>query len=558
MLPRRSQQWLALLAVALTGAACDPPARSSAWKVERREERRRQDAVAQPAPTPGAPTPANARAHTLRIQLEAEPRGLDPLSDPDLAAWWIVMGPVIEPVLRYDPGPTGQPGVLGPGVASVKATPGAALVRLTIREGAHFSDGQPVTSVDLQYSIDVARGRARVPARVKRGLSSVTSVSLSGPREVVLVQGGVKTNPGLLRLLADVPVVPAHAYAPGAFRERPIGSGPFKVTRWDRGQKVVLDRDPAYWGGARPEAGRVDHVEWIVEPDGARALMNAARGDLDVIPALSAAHHPEALTAPGISPDFQPLDLAPAAFEAIVLDASKPPFDDARVRAAVGVAIDRQKIADTFAGGLARPVTSPVWPGGPIEGPAAPAPPPDLARAGALLAAAGWLDGDGDGVRERLGARLRTPLLAISDLPDDPERELIVGALRAIGFVVDVLPGEPGFLESRLKAGGFGAAFLAVRGGPGDDLAPLLGKGPPGGPRATSPALDAALDQTLPPAAPEARLDAAARVAALITTEWPIVCLTAPRPVGLVHRRVRGLVPWGGWFALDGLTLEDP
>ena len=540
-------------------AACDPPARSSAWKVEQREERRRLDAPGtQAATTTTGDGAANARAHTLRIQLEAEPRGLDPLSDPDLGAWWIVMGPVIEPVLRYAPGAPGQPGVLGPGVASVRATPGAALVRLTIRDGARFQDGQPVTSVDLQYSIDVARGRARVPARVKRGLATVTSVSLSGPREVVLVQGGVRSNPAVLRMLADVPVVPAHAYAPGAFREHPIGSGPFKVVRWDRGQKIVLDRDPAYWGGAPPEAGRVDHVEWIVEPDGARALMNAARGDLDVIPALSAAHHPEALTAPGIAPDFQPLDLAPAAFEAIVLDASKPPFDDARVRAALGIAIDRQKLVDTLSGGLARAIAAPVWPGGPIEGPAPTVPAPDLTRAGALLAAAGWIDGDGDGVRERMGARLRTPLLAIADLPDDAERDLVVAALRALGFVVDVLPGEPGFLESRLKSGGFGAAFLSVRGGPGDDLAPILGKGPPGGPRATSAALDAALDASLPPAAPEARLEAAARVTELVMTEWPIVCLTAPRPVGLVHRRVRGLVPWGGWFALDGITLEDP
>jgi hypothetical protein len=54
---------------------------------------------------------------------------------------------------------------------------------------------------------------------------------------------------------------------------------------------------------------------------------------------------------------------------------------------------------------------------------------------------------------------------------------------------------------------------------------------------------------------PAARVAAAAELGRHLLEEMPLVPLTAPEPVGLVHRRVRGLVAWDGWFSLRDLTL---
>jgi peptide/nickel transport system substrate-binding protein len=537
----------ALLAVVVaTASACQgPPARPRPW---------RHDPPDPPAaaPTEGSPQAiaqarADAlerRAHALRIRLDSEPTNLNPLVDPDVDTLRVAEDTIFESLVRYDPGPDAAgPGVFRPGLAeSWRVIGGGTEIDLVMRDGVSFHDGQRFTVVDAQYSIDMARSSTVHAQRTRDALADVMTVELAGPK--VLRVTLRKQNAYVLRALAEIPILPEHVYQ-GVDLDRhpknraPIGTGPFRFVRWDKGQKILLARNETYWGP--PPA--IDEVEFDIEPDGARALMRARRGELDVLPALSSAHYPS--QAKLMSDDFVEVRFRPAQLLYLVLNVTRPTFDDARTRQAVALLVDGKKLVDLH-GGLVRRVGGPIWPGGLGDGPAGTA----------LLDQAGWVAG-ADGVRQRAGVKLRVAFLATSDDHGAGERDLVRAALSKAGFVVEMLTGDPAVLLNRLKNGAFDLALIDWRGRTDEDLAPLFsvrGARNWGG-YASRPmdALLATLESTWDPAARAAHLG---DVAAVLASDWPIVPLWAPDPVGLVHKRVRGLVVRDGWFAIRNVSLD--
>jgi peptide/nickel transport system substrate-binding protein len=327
-----------------------------------------------------------------------------------------------------------------------------------------------------------------------------------------------------------------------------VGTGPYRVRSW-QGGTVELERFDGY-RGPRPAVAR---IVFRYEPDAARALRRARAGEIDVIPALIREHRGEQARAPGSSAAHAPLRLRPPALRYMALNARRPPFDDVRVRCALGRLIDRPALV---AAGkhITRPVGGPIWPGGPGDGPAMEAPPFDRAGAGALLDQAGWRDDDGDGLRARDGKRMLLTVL-VSDRPDD-ERDRVLDALRAAGFVVDARVGSTAVLDNRLRDGRFDVAFVEWRGLPGEDLAPALGTS---GAQNFGGFSDARIDEALAALRaawqPGARWAAMGHLGALVAEACPVVPLVAPDPHGLVARRVRGLAPLGGWFSIRALSL---
>src|SRR5262249_12654497 len=105
----------------------------------------------------------------------------------------------------------------------------------------------------------------------------------------------------VLRALAEIPIVPYQVYegsllAGGAL----VGTGPWKLAS-AKGGVVHLTRFDRYWGGR----AAIPDLEFVHQPDAAIALKDAKRGDLDIVPALIAAHWPEQASAPGIAAAFQ-------------------------------------------------------------------------------------------------------------------------------------------------------------------------------------------------------------------------------------------------------------
>jgi len=322
---------------------------------------------------------------------------------------------------------------------------------------------------------------------------------------------------------------------PAAGRDRqraPVGTGPYRLERWTRGDRIVLERFADYWGPA-PGIGT---IELIVVPDAARALALARDGQIDVLPSLIPAHWP---VPADVAAGFAPLEVAPARFVAGVMNCRRAPFADVRVREAAALLVDRARLARDVWHGLARAASGPVWPGGPgdAEGP----PPPlfDPLRAALLLE----------------GKKPKIVLLAGGG-GIDPERDFVVAALRRGGFVVETRAASGDDYLARLKAGDFDLALIDYRGRVDEELAPLFatsGARNFGG--LASRALDAALADAAASWEPEGRAPYVAALGRAIAAEWPMIPLVVPTPHGLVAKRVGNVVVRDGWISIRDLKL---
>jgi ABC-type transport system substrate-binding protein len=330
-----------------------------------------------------------------------------------------------------------------------------------------------------------------------------------------------------------------------------VGTGPYRIASWRDGT-VTLDRFDDHWGDKPAFA----HIVFRYEPDAALALRRARGGEIDVVPALIREHRSEQGRAPGSSASLAPLRLRPPVLRYLSLNTRRPPFDDSRVRCALGRLLDRASLvsADKH---LSRPAGGPIWSGGPGDGPAMEVPPFDRAGASALLDQAGWRDEDGDGLRTRDGKRLLLTVL-VSDRPDD-QRDRVVESLRAAGFVIDARVGSTAVLDNRLRDGRFDVAFVEWSAVPGEDLAPLFGTGGAlnfGG--FSDPRIDEALAGLRGAWQADARWDGMGRLGALLAETCPVVPLVAPEPHGLISRRLRGATIAAGWLSLRGASLAPP
>lgn len=547
---------MVVLALLLPACDCGPP-RSKRWRY-----------APPPEEIPPAPRSEDldlgnsaqldtqrTRGHTLRIHMGARPTHLNPVVLPSVWTRRIVMDTVYETLIRYEPPERGAGTGLGsyqPGLArSWRVSPDGRVILLELQPNVHFHDGKPFSSVDVQYSLERAHLERRAH-HLRQQLAAIDSVEMVNQRSVRIRLH--RSNGYILRALAQVPILPFHVHGRKRLEPRKgpvIGTGPYKLAEWTD-KKIKLSRFDKYWG----KAVAIPDIEFIYEPDAARALNAAKRGGIDIIPALIPEHHPEQANAPGLRSQFRQLRLRPAAFNYLAINSSKAPFDDVRVRKAISMMIDRATLAKDIHDGLVRPIAGPVWPGGPGDG-ASPAPVRyDPGTAGDLLDRAGWRDGDRDGKRERAGKRLRISLLSLPT--PDPERTMIRKSLRRMGIAVDLRKGPREFLETRLRSHDFQLALIRWQGHVDQDLWPMLhSKGRLNYGKFSDPEIDKLLDGLRAVWDPSSRAPLMRKLSRAIAEKHPFAALRADDPHGLIHRRVQGVIVWDGWIPLRRLSFAD-
>ena len=540
--------------------ACESPARVKPW-------RHAPDPTAEAARAPGSPALADltngaevraARGHTLRIHVDAEPGRLNPLVAPSVWARRITLGTVFEPLLRYVPPEPGQvAGRYAPRLArSWRVMPSQTEIRIELEPGVTFHDGHPLTTSDVQFTLDAIRDPRRGIDHLRPMLDDIFAVELITSHEIRLV---LKRPSGyVLRALAEIPILPMHVYdgsllAGGAL----VGTGPWKYVS-NKGGVVHLTRYDKYWRGK----AAIADVEFVHQADAAIALKDAKRGDLDIVPALIPAHWPEQASAPGLAASFRALELAPPRLRYLAFNASRPPLDDARVRHALALLVDRRNIAKRVFDGLMRPASWPIWPGGLVSATEGPIADFDPGAAAKLLDAAGWTDTDKDGIRDHEGKQLRLVMLGTekpdakdtSAPPAKLERDYFIEAARRIGVVIEIKTGGESWIEKHLTDGSYDLAEMTWSGMVDSDLTPLFGSKDPQ--HAPSARIDRALDAMGAAWDPAERAKLATELGAALAETWPLAGIVADAPHGLVHRRVKNVRVWDGWIDLSALSLE--
>jgi peptide/nickel transport system substrate-binding protein len=322
-----------------------------------------------------------------------------------------------------------------PDLATGWQVEGDSVVVLTLRNDVLWHDGNPVTAEDVAFTIDRQRDPTVASPR-QADVAAVEAVTVVDPATVRVRL--TRTSAYAVNALLEVVPAPRHLLenvAPAQMRmdpfsRNPIGNGFFRFGRWEPGQQLILEANPDVPEG-RPA---LDRVVMRVVPDMNVALTEllAGQGDLLKIPpehkdrvdaTRSAALH----DAPQVRPAW------------IAWNTTAPPLDDRRVRQAILMAIDRDRLARGLFGEVGEPAYTPIPPALWEHSPGVQPLPYDPEAAGRLLDEAGWRDTDGDGIRDRGGARLRIEVDYIS--ADQTRQDVLVAIqsmVRQIG--VDLVP----------------------------------------------------------------------------------------------------------------------
>ncbi len=300
-----------------------------------------------------------------------------------------------------------------------------------LRKGVKFHDGTPFNAAGAKYHFERILD-VKEASSIKSLFTGIEEIRTPddytivfrtktpfGPFLNYMAHGGagIVSRAGVERWGQDYPV-------------HPVGTGPYKLEEFVAGQRVVLARNDAFWGG-RPCFDRI--VFRTIPEDGARAAA-LETGEVDTmvpVPVNSVVRLQ------------QQKDLVIAPKPVITMmyigfNLSKEPFNDQRVRQALSMAIDRRGIVDKILNGFATLADSPM-----AKGTFGYAPSPtygyDPAKAKSLLAEAGWTSGPG-GVAQKNGKPLKFVLWTPQDLylKDVAVAQAAQAQLRAVGADVDL------------------------------------------------------------------------------------------------------------------------
>lgn len=336
---------------------------------------------------------------------------------------------------------------------SWKASDDAREWRFVIRDGVVFHDGTPVTAETVKASMEKLLPQARRLSAVH-----IASMSAEGKELVLRLERPFGPLPAYL---CDYAI---SVYAPAAFGAdgnvaQIITTGPFKIDAIELPRRISLIRNDAYWG----EKPVIERAEFEAVANGETRANIALAGDADVImnipiPSVSRIENSGTMTVH---------EVINPRVHALYPDCGKPQFSDVRARRALSFAIDRTAIAKTIMRNpdlAATQLFPPVMPDWHFDD--LPRYDYDVAKAEALLDAAGWVKGS-DGIRSKDGVRFAG---TIRTFPNRPEMPVIAAALQAmfktVGYDLAISIGEASAIVEAKQAGtldiGFSSRHLAI------------------------------------------------------------------------------------------------
>jgi peptide/nickel transport system substrate-binding protein len=499
---------------------------------------------------------ASAPDDTLRAAFSTEPHSLNPIAMQN-GQEMVIDRLFSDPLTSFDPSGNRIVPILALRVPSREngdvSADGKTIV-FHLRRGVKWQDGAPFTSADVAYTFAQVMNPANdVVSRF--GYDDVESLETPDPYTVRLrLKHAYSPIVSTFFGDANVPfgILPRHLLAHYAslntvpFSALPVGTGPFRVTAWRRGDRIELDANPAYFQG-RPH---IAHVVILFTHDEQTSLTMASTNEVDWAAELSPASVAQARRIPGYHVVLVPQNR----WYGITFNMTRPAVQDLRVRRAVELAIDKPAMARELTGGTALPATqdlpSFLW-ASPQLAPS----PHDPARARALLAQGGW--------------KPQNPLrLEIAyNVGDQTARKTVVvlqGSLASVGIALEPkgYPNElltaPASLGGIMATGRFDVLLGRILNGPEpDNSAEYACAGiPPNGfnmAHYCTPEMDRLQAIATASYDRSARRAAYARIEETLERDLPQIPLWWPRDVHIVSDRLRNFDPnpfvetWDAW-----------
>lgn len=376
---------------------------------------------------------ASAAGGDLTIGLAIEPITLDPalvLYIPDN----LIARNIYDTLVNVD-----GSGALTAGLATEWSVNDAGTeFTFTLRDDVTFHDGTPFNADAVKVALDRAAAVTEISS-AQTAISDYVSTEVVDAQNVVVTFSSAK--PRFLQDLATgaFGIPSPTAVESGDIAQNPVGTGPFTFVEWVPQDHITIARNADYaWAPPFAEnqgAPYLDTVTFRFLPEQGSRLSALQSGEAQVVED-PAAQEVAPLLAEGtyVLQSFS----APGMPSQMMINVEKAPTDDLAVRQAMLQAVNQEELVQVAFAGLqsaAHSVLSPSTIG--YSAAAAELNRFDLENAKALLEGAGWVDSDGDGIREKDGEKLTLVYPAIPAY-EEAFMELLAAYLTAVGFDVQI------------------------------------------------------------------------------------------------------------------------
>ncbi|MGE0716302.1 MAG: ABC transporter substrate-binding protein [Alphaproteobacteria bacterium] len=398
-------------------------------------------------------TPAPVAAQSVTIALGADIRSSNPGVNRDDATDGVMLH-VVEGLVGYR-----EDGSVGPLLArAIEVSPDGRTYTFRLRQGVRFHNGAPMTAEDVVWSwrryLDPKTAWWCIATFDGRNGPKVEAVeAVEAPDPATVVMRLAQPNPLFLTFMAQTDCAQGAVLhrdsvnANGSWKE-PIGTGPFRLAEWRRGELVHLSRFAEY---ASPEGGKrdgyvgrkeatIEEVRFLVVPDLGTVKAALTRGTIDIanVPESEAQEFAD-------TPRTRVVATPVAVRRGFLLQTQDPLLSDVRIRRAIAMSLDIDELVAATSSGFSKPNASAIHPQSPYWSEVqARRFPHDPARARALLKEAGYR-----------GQRI---VISTDRRPTVPTYNMAVIAqamMAAVGFDVGVEVVEWGTSMDRYNTGRF-------------------------------------------------------------------------------------------------------
>ncbi|MFL6712610.1 MAG: ABC transporter substrate-binding protein [Sulfurifustis sp.] len=324
-------------------------------------------------------TYAETRGGSVTVGVEQDMPGFDPLvvgiyDTGTLAASALLF----DTLTRLDDNGTAQPRL----ALSWSNSPDFKTWTFKLRPGVKFHDGTPFNAQAVAFNYR----RMIDPDNRCRCAAYLTGIRRVEAKDELTVIFHLRNPAVSLPALLSPPTVTNVIHSPTAiekagkdYNRQPVGTGPFRLKSWRSGDRIVLERNPAYWNAGHPY---LDQAIIRPLPDPSTRFASLLAGDVDIIwhdrgDDIAKAMQNSALTVHRYTG---------TAVSAIVFNTSKPPLNDVRVRQALRHALDMDNIIGSITRGTSKGAKTPYGAGSFVQCPGVEPLKYDPAKAKALLA----------------------------------------------------------------------------------------------------------------------------------------------------------------------------
>ena len=443
---------------------------------------------------------------------------------------------------------------------------------------ARWHDGQPVRASDVRYSVSLIKD----PSFGSPMASSTMNVDSVSVRDSLTAVAYFKrhTPEQFFDLVYQVSIVPEHILGntpPAQLKtaevaRRGIGSGRFRLAKWEQGKSLTLVADTLNYRG-RP---KLDRIVYSLSLDFNSAVARLFSGDADFFEQLRPENMAKLATDTSLRalpyPSLQHTFLALNTIDPAHPGQPNPIFGDRVVRRALTMAVDRQGMLRNVFGAMAHPSYGPFPRYLGVADTTLPQLPYDTLKARALLDSAGWVPGP-DGVRTRNGQRLAFGITTtVSSASRKQYSVLLQEAFKRIGAAATVDAVDFAGASTKLQGRSFETALVTFSPDPNVSgvrqawSSAALGKDGLNYPSYVNPTVDALLDSATLAFDPARARAYSRRAFEIIIEDAPGIWLYEAPTVAGIHKRIHttgiradeywaGMADW--WIPASERTPRD-